>query len=486
MAAVMLCGVMLGGMEAGQGQGLSSAVVLLADPQRTDCFMPFRSVTGMLDTASNVCVCADCHLPCRPSGFLSPERLKQRSSRHRSSTKQHPQQQQQQRRPHSPLGGGQAQQEGYTSAADYLGGAASPQSPRWRDWYSDREGSSYGLSAVSSQVLAQGQRGHTSKQQGASASAGVQPRQPVPHFDAAYAPFGRYSTRAAAGSSAAEGGSNPGVLLEAGMALLRHGSSSGGKQGVQPSSTADHVLQHLLDEGIKQTPIGSKQHSRSRRHTRSSSGSSCRSSSPGGDASEGSSKSSSCNGRGSGGSRRSSSQSGRRNASEQQQLVEQQHKKDELVLLERSALQAARRAASPERMRRCSSPDVADAFVSAAAASAAAAGVAQWAQQRRAPGPALRSHSTSRCVRADCAAVLHQARAPTVAGVAAHVRRRPSLSVPHAVVVQLLLASPGFTRPAAGRRGAAGPAVHWMRQRSSSTRRACWSCLSPGVHALQV
>lgn len=288
------------------------------------------------------------------------------------------------------------------------------------------------------------------------------------------------------------------------MALLRHGSSSGGKQGVQPSSTADRVLQHLLVEGIEQTPIGSKQHSRSRRHMRSSSSSSraSRSSSPGGDASEGSSKSSSCNGRGSGGSRRSSSRSGRRNASEQQQqLVEQQqHRKDELVLLERSALQAARRAASPERMQRCSSPDVADAAVSAAAASAAAAGVAQWAQQRRVPGPALRSHSTSRCVCTDCAvptAMWQQLptlsglpqyclKRGTVAGVPAHVCRHPSLHVSHAVVVQLLLASPGFTRPAAGRHGAAGPAVRWMRQRSSSTKRACWSCLSPRVHALQV
>lgn len=68
MAAVMLCGVMLGGMEAGHGRGLSWAVALLADPQRADRFMLVYSVTGMQDSASLVCVCGCAACPAGPLG----------------------------------------------------------------------------------------------------------------------------------------------------------------------------------------------------------------------------------------------------------------------------------------------------------------------------------------------------------------------------------------------------------------------------------
>lgn len=134
-------------------------------------------------------------------------------------------------------------------------------------------------------------------------------------------------------------------------------------------------MKQLLDEGIDQTPVAGR--SSGRMHLGAGSGSSG-GSSPSGSASDGHSSGSS------GGSRC------QRRADSQQQHVhgqaDQQHAKDERVLVERTALQAARRAASPVRMRRCSSPDVADTVVSAAAASAAAAAVAEHARQHQA-GP---------------------------------------------------------------------------------------------------
>jgi hypothetical protein len=60
------------------------------------------------------------------------------------------------------------------------------------------------------------------------------------------------------------------------------------------------------------------------------------------------------------------------------------------------------------------------------------------------------------------------------------------LLLSHKQLPSLLLAPAGCMRRVAEDLGAAGPAVPWMRQRSSSTRRGCRSCWGRGVHALQV
>lgn len=297
------------------------------------------------------------------------------------------------------------QTEGYPSAADYLGRPKSPSSPRWRDWYGDRDdyGAYEGAAAAAggSEVRAHRQR-HVRNHR-SSAAAAVQPRQPVPHFDGAHVLAERRTYRGPAGALVPRGSGHPGMLFEAGLTQLRQTSSgSSSKQGAQSSGTADRVLQQLVNEGIDQTPIGGEHGKRRRR------GCSASNSSHGSRGSRGSNATNSSAGSASEGSDGSRDRgNGRRSTAMQQQEVveqqrrleqqqEEQHRKDEFVMLERATLQAARRAASPERMRRCSSPDVVDAVVNAAAASAAATGVAQRAQQRQASGAGLRSYSACR------------------------------------------------------------------------------------------
>jgi len=327
--------------------------------------------------------------------------VKKRGSRHGSSKQerllqyheqdqQRLEQQQQQReqpvqqhRPRSPLG----LESGSNRAAAASYYTAPPSNdPRWFPGYGNL-----------SQDTASAATGSTSQLSTAKAASRqqrkhVKARQPVPLFDAGHLRYERSSYRSlAAAAPGRAGGSSAGTLFP-GRQSQGHG---GDDTRAAPTATVDRILQQLLDEGIEQTPLAGTRSSRRRRRPRSvqnsSSDSGADSVSDGSDGSSGAEKQ-------------------RRRQQQQQQEEEvaersHQRKKDDRVLLERAALQAAKRAASPVHMRHCSMSGIADAAISAAASSAAAAGVAERAQQRHASATAgaaadaatgLSWHATSR------------------------------------------------------------------------------------------
>jgi hypothetical protein len=301
-------------------------------------------------------------LRCRPLGFQSPELVKQRSSRH-SSKQDYELQEQQRHRPHSPLG----RQHGAS-----LGGHPARTQPRG----SPGKHAGRDNARPSSAVAAAAGGVHVQRSKHRPGSSGrAHARQPVPRFDDSHGTFERHGHGAAA--DVPGGSSSAGLLFATGLPQLPAAST-------RTSSTADRVLKHLLDEGIGQTPVAGKG---SRMLSMGASGSSG-GSSPGGSASGGDSSGSS---EGSRSWQRADPQQGHVHS-----LSDQQQAKDERVLVERTALQAARHAASPVHMRHCSSPDVADAVVSAATASAAAAVVAEHARQHQAGAIGAAAHRSYR------------------------------------------------------------------------------------------
>lgn len=371
--------------------GRQSHHVLLCGTSRRECMLPSLHLLAPLSA------------PYRPSGFHSLERVKHRSSSRHSSQQQHS-------RPVSRHSYSPEQQQHLTTG--YLGSTAPASTSRQSaarlhsSQYLDADDSSMRKPAAAAAHLdsyyaRDDYQAHRQQQERRTdrPSSRVKPRQPVPLFDAGEAPAHHHKTSgtrggsgavrtAAAGSKDRGGSSNSqaGAQFEVvGLAQLRGVSSSHSGGAASQQAAGDRVLRQLLNEGIEQTPIvgGGRSGKTSRRRAGSEN-----SPSSGSSASDGGSSGSS------GGRRHRASK--QQQARQQQQRAEQ-HERDDRVLLERATLQAARAAASPVRLRRCSSPDVADAVVSSAAASAAAAGVVERAEQRRGGGAAAsRSHSTPR------------------------------------------------------------------------------------------
>jgi hypothetical protein len=372
--------------------GRQSHHVLLCGTSRRECMLPSLHLLAPLSA------------PYRPSGFHSPERVKHRSSSRHSSQQQHS-------RPVSRHSYSPEQQQHLTTG--YLGSTAPASTSRQSaarlhsSQYLDADDSSMHKPAAAAAHLDsyyarddyQAHRQQQERRTDRPSSRVKPPRQPVPLFDAGEAPAHHHKTSgtrggsgavrtAAAGSKDRGGSSNSqaGAQFEVvGLAQLRGVSSSHSGGAASQQAAGDRVLRQLLNEGIEQTPIvgGGRSGKTSRRRAGSEN-----SPSSGSSASDGGSSGSS------GGRRHRASK--QQQARQQQQRAEQ-HERDDRVLLERATLQVARAAASPVRLRRCSSPDVADAVVSSAAASAAAAGVVERAEQRRGGGAAAsRSHSTPR------------------------------------------------------------------------------------------